>query len=289
MELEDLNPKVLTLITNLYKDRPYHNLKHIEFMLNTFKDLYKSIELYIPDYTEFTLAIIFHDIIQGENDIEYSCWLANRILPYQNCNYDLGIINKLIEATTHDKRELVSFEEKLIHDLDLFILAQDHNKYYDYIKAIKEEYKDIDNKSFIQKRKEFIKDILQDKIYLTEYFEKYEEKARNNLKWELKNLDNLNNIYYFDTYIIGRPLLLNQVTMPANIEKQISFYNLDQLFQAKQKIEEVTDKETFLCCKELLNTVGVSLIRLIPIKNYEYEYNNLLQDFSSEDSIIKWR
>lgn len=289
MELEDLNPKVLTLITNLYKDRPYHNLKHIEFMLNAFKDLYKSIELYIPDYTEFTLAIIFHDVIQGENDIEYSCWVANRILPYQDCNYDLGIINKLIEATSHDKRELVSFEEKLIHDLDLFILAQDHSKYYDYIKAIKEEYKDIDNKSFIQKRKEFIKDTLQDKIYLTEYFEKYEEKARNNLKWELKNLDNLNNIYYFDTYIIGRPLLLNQVTMPANIEKQISFYNLDQLFQAKQKIEEATDKETFLCCKELLNAVGVSLIRLIPIKNYEYEYNNLLQDFSSEDSIIKWR
>ena len=86
-------------------------------------------------------------------------------------------------------------------------------------------------------------------------------------------------------YIMTRPLLQVQIHLPARIEKEKCFYYLDELFQAKEKIEESTDKETFLCCKELLGKSGVSLI---PFETYKLQYNNIVEK-NSFDSIIKWR
>ena len=75
-------------------------------------------------------------------------------------------------------------------DADLAILGADWKKYETYYKAIRQEYRQIPNILYRRGRKKVLQHLLQKApLYeTTEFFDRFENQARANLRQELKVL-----------------------------------------------------------------------------------------------------
>jgi len=169
--------------------RTYHNLDHISNCLSEFdsvKDLLEN-----PHETE--LALWFHDAIydtKAKNNEEESAELA--VLSMQS----LGISNdkaqrvqKLILLTKHNAIPAET-DECFIVDMDLVIFGYSPDKYDEYEKQIKLEYRWVRHKLFCEARFKLLRSFLDRKwIYSTDYYRRrYETIARDNLKRALEGL-----------------------------------------------------------------------------------------------------
>lgn len=174
------------------KSRHYHNFKHIEALLKhseTHRNLLES-----PKTVDF--AIWYHDAIYNaskSNNEEKSAQLAQENLVA--LGVDESVIEncyKLIIATkTHQLSEdLNTFDAQFLLDIDLSILAAERNKYLEYTRQIRKEYKIYPDLLYKPGRKKVLKHFLEmEHIYKTELFQDlWESKARENLKHELSLL-----------------------------------------------------------------------------------------------------
>ena len=179
-------------------DRHYHNYKHIRSMLSGLKNF----DLTSYERNALILAIVFHDV--DENEL--SC--ANRVYNYEffcdyGTNFDV-LVESLILSTCHfpniqilellkdfDKNhpEYVRLQH-IIHDLDLEILSSDN--YKEYSEAIRKEYYRYDDTTYYRGRWIILNQFLaMDKIYLTLNYSGLENKARKNIKNEIKEIEAL--------------------------------------------------------------------------------------------------
>lgn len=196
----ELNEGLRTLVNSVYnsKGRFYHGVNHINSMLSRFEELYEKIPEVKDgvDYVTMRLAIIFHDLIQGIKNAEIeSASIVNSLLQFStlfNAQLHFDKIKKLlalIVATDYSYTPVNQFslDEGLIRDLDLEGLGAPWEVYLHNSFLIRQEYPNISMDEFCKGRKKFIEHILSfEKIYSTPYFEHLEEKARANLKRELK-------------------------------------------------------------------------------------------------------
>ncbi|WP_196894031.1 HD domain-containing protein [Aureivirga marina] len=170
------------------RHRHYHNLKHIESMLQSAM-FFKS---EIKDFDAFLFSIFFHDIIYcvSRNDNEKkSAELAEEYL--QQLNVPIKIIEKCkqqIKATKYHEIEGCSDTSYLI-DLDLAVLGTSEEKYKEYAINIRKEYNRYPDFLYKRGRKKILKNFLEKQnIYKTKYFqENYESKAKENLKLEMES------------------------------------------------------------------------------------------------------
>jgi len=164
--------------------RKYHNITHVSYMLQGFKNACSK----IPYNETIEIAIWFHDAIYDplkEDNEEQSAELA-----YNQCilnNIEEKIANnikQLIMATKHGLIKPKNTEEKIIADLDLAVLGLDFQTFKKYGKAIKEEFTIINEKEYNKIQLKMLNDFLKQKeLFHTEYFKnKYEKQARQNLK-----------------------------------------------------------------------------------------------------------
>lgn len=174
------------------KSRHYHNLNHIEALLKlseTHRNLLES-----PKTVDF--AIWYHDAIYNatkSNNEEKSAQLATKNIAA--LGVDESVIEncyKLIIATkSHQLSEdLNSFDAQFLLDIDLSILAAERNKYLEYTRQIRKEYKIYPDLVYKPGRKKVLKHFLEmEHIYKTELFRnQWENKAKENLKHELDSL-----------------------------------------------------------------------------------------------------
>ncbi len=192
---ESLKTKLLDEIIGAYQkpERHYHTLKHVHSMI-TAKIPYKND---IEKYNALCFAIWYHDIIyqtyKTDNE-KKSAKLANKNLKLLGLDKSFRIyVEKLILCTKHNDKNIVynNFDFRLMIDLDLKILASNIEKYQEYTKQIREEYKVIPSFIYNRNRKRFLKTILSKKnIFQTHDFIKaYENMARKNLKNEINTLN----------------------------------------------------------------------------------------------------
>jgi predicted metal-dependent HD superfamily phosphohydrolase len=175
-----------------FKGRNYHNTPHLIKMWKDYQTITKCYSW--KQNKDVFLAIIFHDWVTGNpNEIAESKKKVEKVI---NKNYKHNILC-LIDATNHtkiqkEKIELNYQNEKLIHDIDLNILASNPLKYKNYIWKIKTEFKHLTEKEWQIGRSKFLKNILaQPKIFFSEKGNKrWGIKARKNLENELKFLEN---------------------------------------------------------------------------------------------------
>ena len=179
------------------RDRQYHNLEHLRNMLtnlNAYEDLTRQ---RIKNRDIFKLAIYYHDFVNGEsNDVEKSANAAIKLLQKSKGKYasnNAALLKKLILATGHTKDlSNASFEEKLISDLDMAVLASTPEEYKDYTNKVRKEYEDKNYSSseFDKGRSLFLAKMLEtENIFYTPFFQlNYETKARDNIKQELESL-----------------------------------------------------------------------------------------------------
>ena len=170
------------------KNRHYHNLNHIEFMLN----LAKENEASLTDYDEVLFAIWFHDVIyksrSKSNEDKSAKFALKNLEKFNSKELKKDKISKLILSTK--KHQIIVNEDvdnAYILDFDLAILGQDWAVYQDYIQKIRKEYKMYPSFMYRPARKKVLQSFLdRENLYFTEKYQHlFEEKARENILKEL--------------------------------------------------------------------------------------------------------
>lgn len=173
------------------KNRAYHNLSHINNMLQEAAKFDQKIK----DKEVVLLAIWFHDIIYdplSKTNEKDSAELAKKILRQtslsperiQKC-YDLILL-----TVKHQPEETAPLDDKLLIDFDLEILSRDWEHYKIYSEQIRQEYWMYPTPAFKSGRKKAMGKFLErSTIYQTPFYrETKEAKARHNIKKEMEKL-----------------------------------------------------------------------------------------------------
>jgi len=159
--------------------RHYHTLTHIEQMLEV-----------LPHAPETVLAAVwFHDAAySGSQDEERSAALAREALEHLRFPAEtIALVEQWILATkTHQAASLPPDGQRFL-DADLSILGSDHERYRRYTEEVREEYAPIPEPVFRGGRAAILTRFLErPRIYATdEFYEKFEQRARENMEWEL--------------------------------------------------------------------------------------------------------
>lgn len=192
-------------VKTAYKARPYHNLIHLAYMLNLLA-IYKHHRKEAGDYTSsepsknLLMAIFMHDYVYDVSPKEHPlnneqcsantalCWCRKQVF-----NTDIsGItVHELIMATTHEPKEDLTDEQKLIADLDLSILGTaDTATYNAYAAGIRKEYAAYSDEKYKTERLAFLFALLKRKhiFHLPFFRNMFEEQARKNITMEIKYL-----------------------------------------------------------------------------------------------------
>lgn len=177
-----------SVIKRLYSDRPYHNLRHIEYMLKYIKD-FKNISH--KDKVLLRIAIWFHDLVYDpakSNNKELSADFAANFLTsigVDQCSIDK--VRWMIILTKHVGFPQTQTED-IICDLDLREIASP--RFEKNAQEIRLEYGHLNDEEWKKVRSKFLNFML-DKTYIYNtdlYRDTLEEKARYNLEKELRNI-----------------------------------------------------------------------------------------------------
>lgn len=170
------------------KHRAYHNLSHINYLLE------ESKKIEFVDFDAVYLATWFHDAIyepkRSDNEIQ-SAHLAVKMLTELDLPDDkIAKIEKVILGTQAHSAENLDNDGRIFLDLDLSILGANPEIYQNYSRAIRQEYQHVPNFLYRRGRKKILKNFLRrETIYFTKHFrERFEEQARLNLANEIKAL-----------------------------------------------------------------------------------------------------
>lgn len=174
------------------KSRHYHTLNHLYHMFQA----YDEVEPLIHHKAAFQFVIWYHDIIykaSKNNNEEQSAQVAvERLQKLSLENSQIELIKTLIISTKKHSilADKHSSDNAYLLDIDLSILGSDWDSYQTYCSNIRKEYKIYPTFMYNKGRKQVLKHFLnRDSLYFTEYFkEKFETKARENIKTELKML-----------------------------------------------------------------------------------------------------
>lgn len=169
------------------KSRYYHNLTHLEEMINLYDIHYSNLQF--PD--EVLFSIFYHDYVykvtRKDNELK-SAEHALSVLP-SNAKVNKQLVFEMICATKlhqHNKIEDINW----LIDFDLKILSKDWEDYKIYTRQIRKEYNIYPDFLYNSGRKKALKHFLENEnIYQTATFRSFfEEKARENIQKEIATL-----------------------------------------------------------------------------------------------------
>lgn len=184
--------KIETLWLNLEKvysgkSRHYHNLKHLEEMIELF-EIYKT-NLQNPD--EILFSIFYHDYVykatRKDNELK-SAELALKVLAdFTSLNKDL-IFDAICATQLHQHNSIEDINWLI--DFDLKILSKEWKDYKIYFEQIRKEYRIYPDFLYHPGRKKALEHFLENEfIFQTEEFRNlYEDQARRNIGKEISIL-----------------------------------------------------------------------------------------------------
>lgn len=172
-------------------DRHYHDLQHIHAMLKGAEEWRDKAD----DFDSLCFAIWFHDVVYDSlkhDNEEKSAEVAGEAL--RKMNYPPGKIAKvkqmILRTKEHMKKMNDDTDTSILLDLDLVILGADRERYKEYMKQVREEYGWVPGIMYRQGRKKVLQQFLDsERIYrLDDFRKRLEDKARENLRYELQEL-----------------------------------------------------------------------------------------------------
>lgn len=184
--------KLFKLICKEYQSekRIYHNLEHIEKLLNFIENYEKEIQ----DEKGLKLAVWFHDVIyntQAKDNEEQSADYAKNYLEKLDFSKETveHVVALIMSTKKHETIEN-DIDSGILLDGDLAILGSNEKEYDKYATKIREEYAWVLDKEYKEGRIKVLKKFLErPKIYFTEKAEKeLEQQARINIEREIKQL-----------------------------------------------------------------------------------------------------
>lgn len=186
----EIAEKVFADLVSYYAEdhRKYHNLSHIDRMLGWLDATGECID-------SVELAIWFHDVIYdplGKHNEARSADYFKEHLGAHISRQLTDDVERLILATDATRSRTGRDDENLIIDIDLSILGATPEDYEAYRNAIRREYSAVPEVKFIAGRRSILLSFLSKPIFSTNYFEKLEKQARENIQHELELLDATN-------------------------------------------------------------------------------------------------
>ncbi|BAZ15304.1 hypothetical protein NIES4071_71760 [Calothrix sp. NIES-4071] len=197
----DIDEKIINQtfleIVAIYKcqKRYYHNLKHIQEMLQIVENLNSKYRL---EQSSLEFAVWFHDIVydtQAHDNEEKSANYVRDLLSLLNIpDSTINNICRLILTTKHHKVFEDDIESQIFLDADLSILGSDAQRYREYMLGIRREYAWVQDNEYNALRSQVLQTFLQRaRIFSTsELYNQLELVARNNIKNEITSLSNYN-------------------------------------------------------------------------------------------------
>jgi predicted metal-dependent HD superfamily phosphohydrolase len=171
-------------------DRYYHTMEHIHSVLSAIDRMW----FLAQDLAAIKLAAWYHDIIydiHARDNEEMSAQYAGRVLrrtliPDQM----ITTVQSMIRATNINHHPPSDMDHRILLDADLNTLASHHELYDRNARAIRQEFIFVSEPEYRRGRTEILKGFLErDRIFLTDHmFEKFEEKARQNIQREIDSL-----------------------------------------------------------------------------------------------------
>ncbi len=188
----NLGEIVFANLINTYSNtaRHYHNLDHIQHILN----LLQEVKELINCLTVLQLCAWFHDYIydpQTEDNEINSATHTIKILSKCSIDFEtIQLVKQIIISTRKHQPLLNNIDNLIFLDVDLAILGTAPDKYLKYSKAIRKEYSHLSNYEYCQGRIKVLTQFLnREKIYYVDYFyHQLESIARDNLATEIATL-----------------------------------------------------------------------------------------------------
>lgn len=172
-----------------YKNRYYHNLQHLENILNQLSE----IKTEINNWNVILFSLFYHDVIYDVSNTineEESAELAiKRMSEISVSENEINLCNQIILAT---KSHVISTNSDINYftDADLSVLGQPCEIYSNYYKNIRKEYAFYSEAVYNSGRKKVLKHFLEmERIFKTDFFyDKFEIQAKINLQNEFNTL-----------------------------------------------------------------------------------------------------
>lgn len=168
-------------------NRHYHNLAHLQFLLNLAKRYAKSLK----STDAVCFAIFYHDLIydatQTDNEAKSAAIAEERLTALTVPPAIIATVKAAIAATkTHEVN--LNSDINFLLDFDLAILGADWETYQTYAKNIRQEYQHYPDDVYKPGRKKVLQHFLaMPRIYKTPLFQTLlEAKAHQNLQTELQ-------------------------------------------------------------------------------------------------------
>ena len=178
-------------LTKAYAEphRHYHTQQHIAECLTEFDEARHL----ASHAAAVELALWFHDAVYdpkaSDNEEQSAALLKSCAAEGRMPESVAELAARLAMATKHHEVDLDS-DAALMVDVDLSILGQSEERFSEYERQIRKEYRWVPRPIFGPRRAEILERFLaRPSIFATEWFRtKYEEHARHNLKASIVNL-----------------------------------------------------------------------------------------------------
>lgn len=170
--------------------RHYHNLLHLDECLRELDTV--ADQAVQPGALE--MALWFHDAIydpqdSSENEELSAKWSQDWLEEAKAPKPLIQTVRSLILMTRHHLPDATP-DAAWMCDIDLAILGQSEERFWEYECAIRQEYAAVPEQTYLQGRRHVLETFLRRKcIYVTEMFaDRYEAAARSNLRASLERL-----------------------------------------------------------------------------------------------------
>ncbi len=188
-------------IEQLYSDkkRHYHNLLHLENLLNELLEVKDKIE----NWNTILFTLFYHDIIynvlKSDNE-EQSAELAEKRM--KQINVPIQIIEKCKSQILATKKHIDNsdIDTNFFIDADLSILGKDNETYSLYKKNVRLEYLYYPSVIYKHGRAQVLDSFRNfDRVYKTDYFStKYEQNAKRNIDSEVEAIKKIKDIFFLN-------------------------------------------------------------------------------------------
>lgn len=170
--------------------RYYHNLKHIQEILA----LLPQVTAIAQSDRVLQLSTWFHDYVYDpaakDNEALSAVYAETTLRQLKIDSETIYLTTQLIRSTQNHQPLINNPDNLLFLDLDLAILGANRYRYYEYAKAIRQEYQYLSDRQYYLGRSKVLTQFLKKpRIYYTDYFySRLEITARNNIKLEIEQL-----------------------------------------------------------------------------------------------------
>ena len=171
--------------------RAYHTLEHLQQLFTQFE----KIEHKLQQPSIIAIALFYHDVIydpkRSDNELKSAVYASEVLNEYLTIEQIKRIYTLIIMTADHQLNDLDSDDKEAsdaayLLDMDLSILGAPWPDYEQYAKAVRQEYSHVTVADYRAGRTKVLQGLLaHPRLYLTDYYQRLESQARQNIEREI--------------------------------------------------------------------------------------------------------